>query len=182
VKLKILYEKECFHGLPIYWIIFPSPYFSPVFLSFSCGSAGKEYACNAGDLDSIPGLGRSFGEGKDYPLRYSGLENSMDCIVYGVAKSQTPLSDFHSHSLSHFLLYPHFDSWEILPVRRRNPSSNSYHQLFKSTASCMCMLLLSWGLRINHWLLPFRWWLSYQNKPNQIYKKTKCIRDGKRNG
>ena len=67
----------------------------------------------------------------------------------------------------------------------RNPSSksNSYHQLFKSTASCMYMLLLlSWGLRINHWLLPFRWWLSYQNKPNQIYKNTKCIRDGKRNG
>ena len=67
----------------------------------------------------------------------------------------------------------------------RNPSSKSnyYHQLFKSTASCMYMLLLlSWGLRINHWLLPFRWWLSYQNKPNQIYKNTKCIRDGKRNG
>ena len=64
---------------------------------FPCGSAGKESACNAGDLGLIPGLGRSPGEGKGYPLQYSGLENSMDCIVHGVAKSQTRLSDFHFH-------------------------------------------------------------------------------------
>ena len=51
--------------------------------------SGKESACNAGDLGLIPGLGRSPGEGKGYPLQYSGLENSMDCIVHGVAKSQT---------------------------------------------------------------------------------------------
>ena len=50
-----------------------------------CGSAGKESALNAGDLGSIPGLGRSPGEGKDYLLQYSGLENSIDCIVHGVA-------------------------------------------------------------------------------------------------
>ena len=43
----------------------------------------------------IPGLGRSPGEGKGYPLQYSGLENSMDCIVHGVTKSWTRLSDFH---------------------------------------------------------------------------------------
>ena len=52
-----------------------------VFLGFPCGSAGKESACNVGDLDSNPGLGRSLGEGKGYPLQYSGLENSTDCIV-----------------------------------------------------------------------------------------------------
>ena len=46
-------------------------------------SAGKESSCNAGDLGSIPGLGRSPGEGKGYPPQYSGLENSMDCTVYG---------------------------------------------------------------------------------------------------
>ena len=46
-------------------------------------------------LGLIPGLGRSPGEGKGYPLQYSGLENSTDCIVHGVAKSQTQLSDFH---------------------------------------------------------------------------------------
>jgi len=49
-------------------------------LGFRCGSAGKESACNEGDLGSISGLGRSPGEGKSYPLQYSGLENSMDCI------------------------------------------------------------------------------------------------------
>ena len=64
---------------------------------FPCGSAGKESACNVGDLGSIPGFGRSPGEGKGYPLQYSGLENSMDCIVHGVAKSLTRLSDFHFH-------------------------------------------------------------------------------------
>ena len=63
--------------------------------SFPCGSAGKESACNSGDLGSIPRLGRSPGEGKRYPLQYSGLENSTDCLVHGVAKSQTRLSDCH---------------------------------------------------------------------------------------
>ena len=62
---------------------------------FPCGSAGKESACNAGDLASIPGLGRFPGEGKGYPLQCSGLENSMDCIVHGVSKSQTQMSSFH---------------------------------------------------------------------------------------
>ena len=60
-------------------------------MDFPGGSDGKASACNAGDPGSIPGLGRSSGEGKSYPLQYSSLENSMDCIciVYGVAKSQT---------------------------------------------------------------------------------------------
>ena len=58
-------------------------------MGFPGGSAGKESACNVGDLDLIPGLGRSPGEGNSYPLQYSGLENSMDCIVHGVEKSQT---------------------------------------------------------------------------------------------
>ena len=72
---------------------------TPVFLGFPCGSAGKESAYNVGDLGLIPGLGRSPGEGKGYPLQYSGLENSMDCIVHGVAKSQTGLSYSHFHIL-----------------------------------------------------------------------------------
>ena len=57
----------------------------------------KESTCNEGDLGSIPGMGRSSGEGKGYPLQYSGLENSVDCIVHGVAKSQTRLSGSHFH-------------------------------------------------------------------------------------
>ena len=68
---------------------------TPVILGFPCGSAGTESACNVGDLGSIPGLGRSPGEGQGYPLQYYGLENSMDCIVHGVTKSWTRLSHFH---------------------------------------------------------------------------------------
>ena len=63
--------------------------------AFPGGSEVKASACNAGDLGSIPGLGRSPGEGKGYPLQYSGLENSMACIVHGVAKSWTQLSNLH---------------------------------------------------------------------------------------
>ena len=54
---------------------------------FPDSSVGKESACNGGNPGSTPGLGRSPGEGKGYPLQYSGLENSVDCIVHGVAKS-----------------------------------------------------------------------------------------------
>ena len=64
-----------------------------MFLGFPCGLAGKEPTCNAGDLCSIPGLGRSPGERKGYSLQCSCLENSMDLTVHGVTKSR--LSDFH---------------------------------------------------------------------------------------
>ena len=58
-------------------------------MDFSGSAAGKESACNAGDPGLIPGLGRSPGKGNGYPLQYSGLENSMVCLVHGVTKSQT---------------------------------------------------------------------------------------------
>ena len=79
-------------------------------LGFPCGSAGKESAYKAGNLGLIPGLGRFPGEWKGYPLQYSGLESSMDCIVHGVTKSQTRLSNFHFtfyilDSVLPFLLY-----------------------------------------------------------------------------
>jgi len=60
-----------------------------VYWGFPDSSVGEDSTCNAGDLGLIPGLGRSPGGGKAYPLQYSGLENSMDCIVHGVARSQT---------------------------------------------------------------------------------------------
>ena len=69
-------------------------------LSNDSGSDGKESACSAGDLGSIPGLGRTPGGGNGYPLQCSGLENSMDCIVHGVAKSQIQLNEFHLHILT----------------------------------------------------------------------------------
>ena len=70
------------------------------FRGFPGGSVSKESACNVGDLDSIPGLGRSPGEGNGNPLQYSCLENSMDrgawrATVHGVTKSGTRLNDFH---------------------------------------------------------------------------------------
>ena len=77
---------------------------------FPCDSAGKESTCNVGDLGLIPGLGRSHGEGKGDPLQHPGLENSMDYIVHGVAKSQTQLSNFHFH----FFFYLYFFIWKCL--------------------------------------------------------------------
>ena len=50
------------------------------------GSAGKESACNVGNLGTVPGLGRSSGEGNGYPLQYSALENSIDCTVHGASE------------------------------------------------------------------------------------------------
>ena len=87
--------------------------------SFPNGSAGKESVCNAGDLGSIPGLGRSPGEGKGYSLQYSSLENCMDCIVHGVTKSQTRLRNSLSPLLT-FTLYVH-THW--------NPSSRGKESL-----------------------------------------------------
>ena len=66
---------------------------------FPCGSADKESACNVGDLGSISGLGRSPGEGKGYPPQYYGLENSTGCIVHGVTKSRTQLSNLKNHRI-----------------------------------------------------------------------------------
>ena len=74
-------------------------------LGFPHSSVGKEPACNVGDPGLIPGLGRSPGEAKGYPLQYSGLENSMDCIVHGVSKSRKLLSDFHFRFLIPWLMY-----------------------------------------------------------------------------
>ena len=67
-------------------------------MGFPGGSAGKESTCKVGDLGSIPGLGKSPGEGEGYPFQYSALENSME-EVPGVAKSRTQLSNFHFTSL-----------------------------------------------------------------------------------
>ena len=80
-----------------YFLISPSSFLS----GLPCGSAGKESACNTGDLGLIPGLGRFPREEKGYPLQCSGLENSMDHIVHEVANSQTQLSNFHSFTLSY---------------------------------------------------------------------------------
>ena len=72
-----------------------SLYLTFIQMGFPCVSTGEDSACDAGDLGSIPELERSPGEGTGCSLQYSGLQNSMDCIVHGVAKSWTRLSNFH---------------------------------------------------------------------------------------
>ena len=90
---------------------------TPVFLGFPYDSADKESACNVGDLGLILGLGRGTGEGKGYPLQYSGLENTMDCIVHGVTKSWTQLSNCHfqegDEEKSHGYLVTRASSWSL---------------------------------------------------------------------
>ena len=71
-----------------------------------------------GHLGSTPGLGRFPGEEKGYPLQYSGLENSVDCIVHGVTKSQTQLCDFHFHPVKHV----HLSLWS---AKRQNEQANN---------------------------------------------------------
>ena len=93
---------------------------TPIFLRFPISSAGKEsLTCNVGDLGSIPGLGRSPREGNSYPLLYSGLENSIDCVVHGVAKSQTQLSDFH------------FTSLQIIGVPEKENKKKGYEKILE---------------------------------------------------
>ena len=84
----------------------------------------KESACNAGELGSIPGLGRSPGEGTGYPLQYSGLENSMDCIVHGLSKSRTWLSGFpthaHTQKVTYCMIPLTWDSWKDKTIKIQN--------------------------------------------------------------
>ena len=102
---------------------------TPVFLGFLYGSAGKESACNAGGLGLTPGLGRSPGEGKGYPLQYSGLENSMDRQYdpWGCKESDTT-ERFHFHILLSQKAIPSVSCNSNLSYRgRRNPKCFSYH-------------------------------------------------------
>ena len=88
---------------------------TPVFLGFPCGSAGKESACNAEDLGSTPGLGRSPREGKGYPLQYSGLENSAHDIFVNMSFediNDCQLFQENPHSLA-FLWWPCWWLWRI---------------------------------------------------------------------
>ena len=86
IQIPHIYTLEIFHQFELSFLYF---FFLTwvSYIGFLCGSVGKESARNVEDLGLIPGLGRSLGEGKGYSLQYSGLENSMDCIVYGAAES-----------------------------------------------------------------------------------------------
>ena len=140
------------------------------------GSAGKESACNAGDLGLIPGLGRSPGGGTGYPLQHSGLENPTDWIVHGVTQSQTRLNEFHFHcwqfgsvvaSLSFFAI-----SWSVWSVLSHFPSfrtSNSVSFYF-----CFLFILLM-GVKSVSWFPPivfFSLLLDFSLNNNMV--KTGC--------
>ena len=121
-------------------------------VGFPCGSAGKESTCSAGDLGLIAGLGRSSGEGKGCPLQYSGLENSMDCIVHGVAKSRTGLSNFH---------FPSAMQWScgylcFCPGTAHPAGPMSWTAPHRRVTSTSFWIPL--GFSPIHWC--FRWWLA----------------------
>ena len=106
-----------------------------ILYSFPGSSAGKESTCIAGAQGSIPGLGRSPGEGKSCPLQYSDLENPMDCIVHGVTKSWTRLSDFHFYvyraglsAFNHHVIY--------LRVRRSDPTTGPRERYLQRDGFC----------------------------------------------
>ena len=110
-----------------------------VFLGFPCDSAGKESTCNVGDLGSIPGLERFSGEGNGYPLQYSRLENSMDCVLHGVAKSWTWLSDFHKHYIQKYFLLSYITvlrylSWQYFSLECFKISYLFIGTLYKQTS------------------------------------------------
>ena len=99
-------------------------------MDFTSGPAGKESACNAGDLGLIPGLGRSPRGGKGHPLQYSGLENSMGCIIHGIAKSWTWLSDFHFTSYIYVYIYIHiqYSGKESYSAKLRRTCFMNFHK------------------------------------------------------
>ena len=91
---------------------------------FLGASLVAQLACNVGNLGSIPGLGRSPGEGKGNPFQCSGLGNSMDCIVHGFTKSRTRLSDFHFMFLEHLFFKTYSERIKIFNISKYPHSKN----------------------------------------------------------
>ena len=138
---------------------------TPVFLGFPCGSAGKESTCSAGDLGLISGLGRSPGEGKGYPLQYSGLKNSKDYTVYGVAKSRTRLSDFHFTTL---LLSVHHSFFYGTATLNNCGGTIGYNTCLPQALKQACDSQVS-----NH-SLPWDWYMAVGSK-NPLLQKLEDI-------
>ena len=86
---------------------------TPVFLGFPCGSASKKSAYSVGDLSSIPGLGRSSGEGKDYPLQYSGLENFSPLGYKELDRTEQFLLSLFLPSITKWLFFSSFFKFHL---------------------------------------------------------------------
>ena len=136
-----------FFGLHQIFPMFPHSHliYFIMLLPLSGGSDGKESTCSVGDQGSIPALGRSPGEGSGHSLKYSGLENSMDCIVHRVAKSWTQLSNFH------FLAG--------LEVRQLLPSFNDYLVIEMLTFYC------NLNYKTNHCLSTSKYCKNFTTNP-----------------
>ena len=131
------------------WVIYTHTY---TYVGFPCGWAGKESACNAGDLGLIRGLGRSPGEGKGYSLQYSGLEHSRDCIVYGIAKSQTQLSDFHNIHIGTYIhahIYTYTHTYLCI-VHLRTVGETYIYTHIHTCIHCTCIFLPPHFLNVSH--------------------------------
>ena len=111
-----------------------------IYMGFPGGSAGKESTCNAGDMDSIPGLRRSPGEGKSYPLQYSG-EFSPEFSVHGVAKSRTRRSHFHFHFIWYISVFRNLDLeyWRSYTPSCSLLSRNNNAYIMQSTEYIFCL-------------------------------------------
>ena len=117
-------------------------------------SAGEEFTCNAGDLGLISGLQKSPGEGKGYPLQYSGLESPMDCIVHEITKSLTQLSDFHFYFPPYLKYCNIFQLVSLFTVMK---SSEVFSiELFRT-------MFLGNGLKIKKWVLKTLKWTTVGN-------------------
>ena len=127
-------------------------------LGFPGGSAGKEPACNVGDLGSIPGLGRSPGEGKVYPIQYPGLKNSMNSIVHGVTKSRTRLSDFHFH-------FQLLSNTTLLSSRKWQSHKNTVKSFLKAKFQCCFSFTLGFIVL----------WISQAKDKNASTSQLECL-------
>ena len=122
---------------------------------FPGASGGREPTCSGGDAGSIPGLGRSPGEGNGSPLQYSGLENSMDYIVHGVAKSRTRLSNLHFY----FQWYPQLSGEQPAPSHSFSVAQNQVSRWVGLKPLPLCPpphhLLLNLFFLVNPWCFPW---------------------------
>ena len=125
------------------------------FSGFPDSLVGKEFFCNAGGLGLIPGLWRFPGEGEGYPLQYSGLENSVDCIVHGAANSWTQLNNFHVH-YTFLNIYLYHTKPKIVQAHYFLKEKNrSYHIWFSLDAKSYPTLLRPQGLQPARLLCPW---------------------------
>ena len=127
-----------------------------VFWGFPGGSAGKKPTCHVGDMGLIPGLGRSLGEGKGYPLCYSSLENSMHCIVRGVPKGQTGLRNLYFT----WIRWPKYWSFSYSPSSEYSGLISFRNDWFDLLAVQRTLKSLSTTIW-KHQFFGFCWWFRW---------------------